>query len=53
MLRYVNPDDCIIREDLITFIECDSGTTGRAVADKIISFVKTRLRSNKNTWTGL
>ena len=41
VLRYVNPGDCIIREDLVTFMECDSGITGQALADKIIGFLLT------------
>ena len=39
--RYVNPDDFPIREDPVSFIECDSGNTGRALADKVISFLNT------------
>ena len=30
VLRYVEPETSFIREDLITFLECDSGTTGEA-----------------------
>ena len=41
MLRYINPDDYCIPEDLVTFMECDRGTSGRALADKMISFLKT------------
>ena len=41
VLRYVNPDDCSIREDLVTFLECDSGITGKALADMMISFIQT------------
>ena len=41
VVRYVNPDDFQIREDLVSFIECDSGITGRAIADKVISFLST------------
>ena len=28
VLRYVEPKTSFIREDLVTFLECDSGTTG-------------------------
>ena len=35
VLRYVYPDTLQIREDLIQFIECDTGITGRALADKM------------------
>lgn len=29
-----------IREDLVTFIECDTGVTGRNLADKMLSFLR-------------
>lgn len=38
VLRYVSPDDHQIREDLVDFIECDAGTSGRALAEKITTF---------------
>ena len=38
VLRYLNPDDSSIREDLVTFLECDSGITGQALANKILVF---------------
>ena len=41
VLRYVDPNDCCIKEDLVTFIECDSGISGRALADKMLSFINT------------
>jgi len=48
VLRYVNPDDLQIREDLIEFVECDSGVTGSAVAEKITGFIQsTGLDPNK------
>ena len=40
VLWYVNPGDCIIREDLVTFLECDSGITGQALAGKIVGFLR-------------
>ena len=39
VLRYVNPEDNCIREDLSTILECDSGITGQALADKMLSFL--------------
>lgn len=39
VLRYVNPENSIIREDFVSFIECDCGITGSAIAEKIISFL--------------
>ena len=40
MLRYVEPETSFIREDLITFLECDSGTTSEALADQLILGVR-------------
>lgn len=37
VLRYVDPDTLSVREDLIGFVECDTGITGRGLADKITS----------------
>ena len=39
VLRYVSPEDNQIREDFAAFIECDCGITGRALADKILTFL--------------
>ena len=39
VLRYVHPETRMIREDLIQFIECDTGITGRALADKITAAI--------------
>ena len=39
VLRYVNPDDYCIREDLVTFLECDNGISGQGLADMMISFL--------------
>lgn len=36
VLRYVDPDELIVREDLVGFFECDTGITGRHLADKIL-----------------
>ena len=38
VLRYVDPDDSSIREDLVTFLECVSGITGQTLADKMLGF---------------
>ena len=40
VLRYVDPDDLQIREDLVEFVECDAGVTGRAVAEKMTGFIQ-------------
>ena len=40
VLRYVDPDDLQIREDLVEFIECDAGVTGNAVAKKLTGFIE-------------
>ena len=37
VLRYLDPDTLSVREDQIGFVECDTGITGRALTDKIIS----------------
>ena len=42
-MRYVECETSFIREDLVTFLECDSGTTGEALADLILSFVTNHL----------
>ena len=36
VLRYVDSDELIVREDLVGFFECDTGITGRHLADKIL-----------------
>ena len=42
-IRYVEPETASIREDLITFQECDSGITGKALADKMLGFIRNHL----------
>ena len=37
VLRYVDSDSLIIREDLVGFVECDTGISGWNLAGKIIS----------------
>ena len=39
VLRYTNPDDNMIREDFVSFLECDCGINGRALANKILTFL--------------
>ena len=41
VLRYVDPSDCCIKEYLVAFVECDSGISGHALADKMLSFINT------------
>ena len=45
VLRYVEPETSFIREDLVTFLECDSATTSKALAD--LSFVTNHLDPSK------
>ena len=47
VIRYVEPETASIREDLVTFLECDSGITGKALADKMLGFVRNHLGSSK------
>ena len=35
VLRYVDSDSVLVREDLVGFVECDTGISGRNLADKI------------------
>ena len=35
VLRYVESDTLVVREDLVCFTECDTGTSGHALAEKI------------------
>ena len=39
-LRYVDPGNLQISENLVEFIECDTGVTGRAIAEKITGFIQ-------------
>lgn len=47
VLRYVDPDTYAICEDLITFLECDDGISGQALADKMLNFLKQYLDPTK------
>ena len=46
-MRYVEPETASIREDSVTFLECDSGITGKALADKMLGFIRNPLDSSK------
>ncbi len=41
VVRYVDADVLLVREDVIGFVECDTGITGRCLADKITSSLQT------------
>ena len=47
VIRYVEPETASIREDLVTFLECDSGITGKALADKMLGFIRNHLDPSK------
>lgn len=40
VIRYVHPDDNLVREDFLTFLECDNGITGSCLAEKILGFLR-------------
>ena len=42
VLRFVNRESNQIREDLVTFVECDTGVTGRNLADKMLNFLNSQ-----------
>ena len=37
VLRYIDNDSLLVREDLVGFFECDTGIAGRDLADKVTS----------------
>ena len=47
VIRCVEPETASIREDLFTFLECDSGITGKALADKVLGFIRNHLDQSK------
>ena len=47
VIRYIEPDTSYIREDLVTFLECDSGVSGEALAEKMLGFVTDHLDPSK------
>lgn len=42
VLRFVDRESNQIREDLVTFVECDTGVTGRNLADKMLNFLNSQ-----------
>ena len=48
VIRYVEPETASITEDLVTILECDSGITGKASADKMLWFHQKSLRPIKD-----
>ena len=38
-LRYVCPEEKSIREDLVSFLECDSGISGQALSEMMLGFI--------------
>ena len=42
VLRFVDRESNQIREDLVTFVECDTGVTGRNLADKMLNFLRSQ-----------
>ena len=47
VIRYVEPEAASIREDLVTFLECDSGITGKTLAYKMLGFIRNHLYPSK------
>ena len=47
VIRYVEPDAASSEEGLVIFLECDSGITGKALADKMLGFVRNLLDPSK------
>ena len=42
VLRFVDRESNQIRADLVTFVECDTGVTGRNLADKMLNFLNSQ-----------
>ena len=40
VIRFVDPDNQDIREEFVDFLHCDMGTTGRALADKLLGWLE-------------
>ena len=40
VLRYVDSDSLVVRDDLVGFTECDTGTLGRSLVEKITSSIE-------------
>ena len=45
--KVFEPETPSIREDLVTFLECDSVITGKALADKVLGFIINQLDPSK------
>ena len=42
VLQFVDRESNQIGEDLVTFVECDTGVTGRNLADKMLNFLNSQ-----------
>ena len=42
VIRYVDQNNYRIREDFVTFLECDSGISGLALSDKMLDFLRSQ-----------
>ena len=40
VLQYISPEDYIILEDLVSFIECDSGISGQILSEMMLDFLR-------------
>ena len=47
VIRYVKPETASIKEDFVTFLKCDSGIIGKALADRMLGFVRNHLDPSK------
>ena len=47
VLRMLNPKHLLLERILLHFFECDSGTTGEALADQILGFITSHLDPSK------
>ena len=45
--KVFEPETPSIREDLVIFLDCDSGITGKALADKVLGFIRNQLDPSK------
>ena len=48
VLRYIDPDTCLVKEDLVGFFECDQGISGQELASKITSCLQTYILDLSN-----
>ena len=46
-LLVFEPETASTREDLVTFLECNSGITGKTLADKMLGIVRNHLDPSK------